>query len=236
LFLLPIEEDNPTRNSAYAVWALIGLNVAAFLGMVVFGSADWLLAYGFRAIEPSGQALITSMFLHVGVLHLLGNMFFLLTFGDNVEDMTGPVKFVLAYVLAGLFATGAHALTTSHPHIPLVGASGAVSGVVGMYLVLFPRAPFHTHLVLGWWRLGGFRSTAALATGAWFGQQLLLAGMSSWSGVPILGIAFWAHVGGFSAGIVLGFVFGRLAFGSGRLTARCSRRAARVRWADTEQL
>jgi len=234
LFLLPIEEDNPTRNSAYAVWALIGLNVAAFLGMVVFGSHNWLQAYGFRPAEPSIQTLIASMFLHDGVLHLLANLFFLFIFGDNVEDMTGPVKFVLAYVLAGVVATGAHAVTTSHPHVPLVGASGAVSGVVGMYLVLFPRAPFETHLVLGWWPLCGFRCTAAVATGIWFGQQLLLAGLASWSGALILGIAFWAHVGGFVAGIVLGFLFGRLSFGASRLTT--ARRATREYWRDSEYL
>lgn len=236
MFLLPIEEDNATRNSAYAVWSLVALNVGVFLGMTVWGSNDWLQAYGFRPAEPSGQALITSMFLHAGLGHLLGNMFFLFTFGDNVEDMTGPVKFVLAYVLAGVCATAAHAVTTDHPNLSLVGASGAVSGVVGMYMVLFPRASFHTHVVLGWWRLGGFRSTAALATGVWFGQQVLLASLSSWVGVPILGVAFWAHVGGFCAGIVLGFLFGRLTFGTSRLTGRCSRRAARVNWAESEHL
>jgi membrane associated rhomboid family serine protease len=161
-------------------------------------------------------------------------MFFLFTFGDNVEDMTGPVKFLLAYLLAGWFATAAHAFTTSHPHVPLVGASGAVSGVVGMYLILFPRAPFHTHVVLGWWRLGGFRSKAAVATGAWFGQQVLLASLSSWTGSAVLGTAFWAHAGGFCAGIVLGLLFGKLVFGVGHLTRRRSGLAARLRSADSD--
>jgi membrane associated rhomboid family serine protease len=216
------------------VWALIAINAAAFLGMLALGSPEWLRTYGFRPDEPSAQTLITSMFLHAGVLHLLGNMFFLYTFGDNVEDMTGPVKFVLAYLLAGMFAIGVHAVTTTHRDIPLVGASGAVSGVIGMYLVLFPRAPFHTHVVFGWWRLGGFRSNAAVATLAWFGQQVLLASLSSWTGRAILGIAFWAHVGGFCAGIVLGFVFGKLAFGTGRLPNISSRRAAHVRSGETD--
>lgn len=211
MFLLPIEEHNPRRNPSYAVWFLIAANVGAFMLAGISGFDQVLQDYGFRPAAPSIQTVVSSMFLHAGPWHLISNMFFLLMFGDNVEDMTGAVKFLLAYLLAGVAAGEMYAFTADRPEATLVGASGAVSGVVGMYLVLFPRVSFHTHVILLWFRLGGFRSSAAVATGSWFGQQLLLAGLSSWIGSPILGVAFWAHVGGFGAGIVLGFMFGRLA-------------------------
>jgi membrane associated rhomboid family serine protease len=230
LFLLPLEEDHLTWRPAYTVWALICLNVAAFVAMLVSGSDAWFQQYGYRPDRPSAQSRVTSMFVHGGFLHLLGNMFFLLKFGDNVENMTGGVRFVLAYFLAGAAAVEIHALMTNRPDLPLIGASGAVSGVIGMYLVLFPHVRFHTHIIFLRWRVGGFESSAAVATGAWFGQQLLLGALTSLAGVAI-GIAFWAHVGGFVAGVVLGLLSGKFTFASGRGAAHVK---PRTRWGDTD--
>ena len=212
MFLLPIEEHHPTRNRAYTVWVLLAVNLAVFIAGELWASPDYLQTYGFVTTRPSATTVLTSMFLHANIFHLVGNMWFLYMFGDNVEDMMGSVKFPVAYLLAGLAAIYAHTVTTHHPEVPLVGASGAVSGVVGMYLLLYPRASFHTHVILGPWRVTGVRSTALVATGAWFGVQLLFASISSVVGVPVMGTAFWAHVGGFITGIALGFVFGRMAF------------------------
>ena len=100
------------------------------------------------------------MFLHAGWIHILGNLFFLIIFGRPVEHAIGSVKFALSYVLAGFAAIAVHAAVTSNPGLPVIGASGAISGVVGMFLVLFPRAPVDLHVYLLYWRVGGWRCHA----------------------------------------------------------------------------
>lgn len=231
VFLLPLEQENPCRRPPYVVWILVAANIVVFAAAAALASDDILKQYGSTPSAPSIDTLFTSMFLHAGVLHLLGNMFFLYMFGDNVEDATGHVRFVIAYLLCGIGATALHSLMTHHPDIPLVGASGAVSGVMGMYLVLHPRAEFETHVVVLRWSVGRFKSSALVATSAWFAYQLLFALLSSWVGVAIFGIAFWGHVGGFVTGLLLAFVLGRviLTYAPDR-TMRITRR----RWTSDE--
>ena len=209
VFILPIEHDNPTRHRPFTVWTLVALNVIAFIASMS-AAGDVFATYGFRASEPSTLTALTSMFLHAGPWHLLGNMFFLWMFGDNVEDIMGAPKFVTSYFLTGLAAVWLHSVTTSTPAIPLVGASGAVSGVMGMYLVLQPHTRFDLHFILVRWSVKTIQASGLVATAVWFGEQLLLAALTSFAGVAVP-IAFWAHVGGFLAGLLAGVLFGRLA-------------------------
>jgi len=144
------------------------------------------------------------MFMHGGWMHLIGNMWFLWIFGNNVEDVMGRFRFVLFYLLCGFAAGAAQMLSNPDSAIPMVGASGAIGGVMGAYAVLFPKVRVQTLLVLGFLvRMINVPAWGML--GYWFGLQVLM-------GLPRLGseaggVAFWAHVGGFLAGVVLVFVF-----------------------------
>lgn len=209
MFILPIERDNPCRNRPYAVWALLAVNIVVFIAMLA-GDAAWPESYGFRPASPSWSTLVFSMFLHAGVGHLAGNMFFLWMFGDNVEDIMRPVKFLAAYLLTGAAAVGVHALTTGRPDVPLVGASGAVSGVMGMYLVLFAHTRFDLHVFIRRWHVTTFSGSAVVALCVWLAEQTLLA--LATTALGIVAVAFWAHVGGFAAGVVAGVLFGRMGF------------------------
>lgn len=209
MVILPIERDNPCRNRPYAVWALLSINVAVFVGTLA-SDFGWLNTYGFRSANPSWATLLFSMFLHAGFGHIAGNMFFLWMFGDNVEDVLRPAKFLAAYILTGLAAAGVHALTTSRPDVPLVGASGAVSGVMGMYLVLYSYTRFDLHVIIWRWHVTTFTGSAVVALGVWLAEQAVLGLATSALGLVV--VAFWAHVGGFAAGVVAGVLFGRIGF------------------------
>ena len=210
MFIVPIEQDNASRRRPYAVWFLLLANVGAAIALASLPLGEVVSQYGFRTSDPTVLTALTSMFVHAGFWHLVGNMWFLWMFGDNVEELMGSLKFVPAYFLAGLAALGAHMLTTARPDVPLVGASGAISGVVGMYFVLQPDARFDLHLVLWRWVVKTFAASAFVATGVWFLEQLLFALISSATGLALT-VAFWAHVGGFTAGVASGIVLGKLA-------------------------
>jgi membrane associated rhomboid family serine protease len=224
----PVRDDNPTLGASVATIALIGANLACWalvqglgfgprlamsvcqlgaipgelLGTVAAGTVVDLggLSCVIEA-EPDWATVITSMFMHGGWLHLLGNMWFLWVFGDNVEDAMGHTRFALFYLLCGLAAFGAQALSDSASPIPMVGASGAIGGVLGAYARLYPRARVH---VLGVFFVfvRRFVVPAVVVLGLWFAIQVV-------SGLPALGspaaggVAFWAHVGGFVAGLAL---------------------------------
>jgi membrane associated rhomboid family serine protease len=175
--------------------------------------------------NASYLTVFTSMFMHGGWFHIVGNLWFLWIFGDNVEDAMGPVRFVVFYLLCGLAAATAQVLTNTASIVPMVGASGAIGGVMGAYALLYPRAHIHTFIFLGFY-MTTVAVPAVFMLGYWFLLQLL-------GGVPALagdggGVAFWAHVGGFLAGIALVFPFidrDRLA----RHQALTERRSARHR-------
>jgi membrane associated rhomboid family serine protease len=214
VFILPIEHNNASRKTPYVVWTLLLLNIAAMLAYAVLPYREVISQYGYHPSNPSALTALTSMFLHAGLWHLVGNLWFLWMFGDNVEELMGSLKFLAAYFVAGVAALGAHTLTTVRPELTLVGASGAVSGVVGMYFVLQPNARFDLHIVVWRWVVKTFAASAVVATGVWFVEQLLLAVASSATGLALT-VAFWAHVGGFAAGVVTGIVFGKFAMPSG---------------------
>lgn len=216
----PLRDDNPTRSKPFVNWLLMALNVGAFLWMrsvetqtpTAPHEVPWLVeSYGlvprrFLADVP-GQfySVFTSMFMHGGWYHLLSNMWFLHLFGDNVEDTLGHERYLVFYVVCGIAAAVAQIAIDPNSVIPMVGASGAIGGVVGGYLMLYPRAPIlAVNMVpLLWLFLGILLVVPAwVIAGVFLSQNLLLAFQNA-SGFGSSGIAFSAHLGGFFAGIVL---------------------------------
>ena len=230
--MFPLRDDNPTLSTSIATITVIGLNLTAWALLQGLGTepalvkslcelgaipgellgrvpAGTLVPLGPGAAcridgDPNWLTAFTSMFLHGGWFHLLGNMWFLWLFGDNVEDAMGPVRFAVFYVICGLAAVAAQAVANPASAIPMVGASGAIGGVMGAYAVLYPRVGVHMLLVLGFW-IDRVVVPAWLMLGYWSLIQVV-------AGIPALaqeggGVAFWAHVGGFVAGVVLVFPF-----------------------------
>lgn len=152
---------------------------------------------------PAAFTLVTSMFLHGGWMHLIGNMLYLWVFGNNIEDVMGHAKFIVFYLLCGILAGLSHAVTDPSSQIPMVGASGAISAVLGAYLLLFPRA----HVLVLMPGIGMTRIAAGIVLGMWFVTQLVSGGMSI--GAKGGGVAFFAHIGGFVAGMALIGLFKR---------------------------
>jgi membrane associated rhomboid family serine protease len=218
--MIPLRDDNPTRTTPFITYALIALCVLAFFWQVSLGAAmeRSIYAYGLipdvlfggarlppeLALVPPSLTVLTSMFLHGGWMHLIGNMLYLWIFADNVEDRFGHGRFVAFYVLCGIAAAMAQALPDPQSQIPMVGASGAISGVLGAYLLLFPRAHVLVLVPLGLFSRV-MHLPALLVLGLWFAMQLL-SEMFAPAGA---GVAFRAHIGGFIAGLVLMPVFRR---------------------------
>ena len=216
--MIPLRDSNRSSTVPIVAYSIIAACVAVFLYTESLGSDEaqmaFYLAYGAipRLITQGAWptafiGLFTSMFLHGSWLHLGGNMLYLWIFADNVEDAMGHGRFVVFYLLTGVIAALTHVLTQPASQVPLVGASGAIAGVLGAYLVLYPRARVLSAVVLGIFvRL--VELPAVLVLGMWFLLQLL-------QGVWVLGasdvatVAFWAHIGGFIAGAVLVRVFAR---------------------------
>jgi membrane associated rhomboid family serine protease/Zn-finger nucleic acid-binding protein len=195
---LPVEHDHPRRRWPVMVTVLIALCVLGFLGTI--GSdrpervAHALGLIPLQALAGRWIPFVTHMFLHGSLMHLFGNMYFLWVFGDNVEDRLGGARFLLLYGLSGLGAAAMQIALTPDPSVPMVGASGAISGVMAAYAVLFPKARLVSLIFI--FRVHWKTSTYLLF---WFGFQLFGA-LSESSGV-----AWWAHIGGFIVGGVLGW-------------------------------
>jgi membrane associated rhomboid family serine protease len=251
--LFPLRDENPCVHFPYATIAIIVVNGIVWVGVQGLGSqyalAESLCLYGLIPGELLGNvapgtniqlaanlacqfdgtsnpaSLITSMFMHGGWFHIIGNMWFLWVFGDNVEDVMGPVRFVIFYVICGLAAAFAQIVTDTGSVIPMVGASGAIGGVMGAYALLFPRAHVHTLIFLGFY-ITTVAIPAVFMLGYWFALQLL-------QGLPAIGstqggVAFWAHIGGFVAGVTLIHLFKRKDYVSDHRGQR-SRRTSRHR-------
>ena len=221
--MIPLRDDNPTHGPPVVTISFIALcSLVFFYQASLPPQAGEVFVYRFGAIPSAvmGHAalppeihgaspfitLLTSMFLHGGWMHLIGNMLYLWIFGDNVEDVMGHGRFAVFYVLCGTIAVYSHAITDPTSTVPMVGASGAISGVLGAYLMLFPRAQVLVLIPLGFFtRL--MYVPAGVALGLWFLLQILSGGMSL--GREGGGIAFFAHIGGFLAGMALIGVFKR---------------------------
>ncbi|MBL8029516.1 MAG: rhomboid family intramembrane serine protease [Fibrobacteres bacterium] len=221
--MFPLRDENPTVNKSLATFLIIAGNILSWILIQSGGSGqsfiesifNWGLIPGeILSTVPAGVkipvgdglvyitessrsplTLITSMFMHGGWMHILGNMWFLYIFGDNVEDIMGPFRFVVFYILCGLAAALAQMIADPYSTAPMVGASGAIGGVMGGYALLFPKAPVHVFVFFV-----KIVVPAIFMLGYWFILQLI-SGSSAGSGNG--GVAFWAHVGGFICGIVL---------------------------------
>jgi len=163
--------------------------------------------YGFTPAHAQLLTLFTSMFLHAGWLHVLGNMWFLWMFGKDVENSVGKWLFSLVYLLCGLGGGLLHFLFNLKSAIPCVGASGAISGVMGCFLILFPKADFDLAIYFGWFRIKTIETHTTAAVGTWIGEQAVLGLLAQ--AVRLSAVAFWAHIGGFMVGFAAGLCFKR---------------------------
>lgn len=211
--MIPLRDDNPTTLVPWVTFTLIAANVLAFVFEVSLGERlqSFLALYGVVPVRllssgpaagPAPPVVVTvfsSMFLHGGVLHVAGNMLYLWIFGNNVEDALGHVRYLLFYLISGVAAVYAHALVDPFSTLPMIGASGAVSGVLGAYLVVFPRARVLALVPMGF-VMRMVRVPALFVLGFWIVIQLLYGVFSL--GTPG-GVAWFAHVGGFLAGVAL---------------------------------
>lgn len=206
--MFPIRDHNPSGRTPYVVYALMAANILIFLSYAGILNDDYALFSLFQgwAMIPANitnglnyQTLLTSMFLHAGWMHLIGNMLFLWIFGDNLEDEMGHVKFLAFYIASGLGAGFVHVLSAPLSTVPTVGASGAIAGVMGGYLLLFPRARVDILLILIiFFRV--FSIPAWIVLAVWFGMQFFGGlGADPETG----GVAYWAHAGGFVVGLIL---------------------------------
>ncbi len=209
--MFPIGDDNSARKSfPFVTYVLIALNVLFFF-IELGGGEDFIVKWAFVPsrflANPVGDfpTLFTSMFMHAGWMHLGGNMLYLWIFGDNVEDRFGHVQFIIFYLLCGLAATFAQLAVSAGSDIPNLGASGAIAGVLGAYILLFPKGKVKVLL--------GQRITqvpALLAIGIWIALQLFSGIGSIESAGETGGVAYMAHIGGFAAGFLLTFLFRRI--------------------------
>lgn len=217
--MIPLRDTIPSRRIPFVTWSLIGINAVIFL--IELGLDDRVLTGLFylfgivpaRYTHPGWARwvglpvddywpFLTSMFIHGGWGHIIGNMWTLWIFGDNVEDRMGGVRFILFYLTTGIIAGISHWLANPHSTVPTVGASGAIAGVLGAYLVLFPYSTVITMVPVLFWPFF-VEIPAVVYLFVWFVSQLF-SGTLAWFGPQNSGgIAWWAHAGGFVAGLVL---------------------------------
>lgn len=217
--MLPISDDNPQINKPIAVYAIIGLNVLAWVLLQGLGGdrldssicayglipAD-LFSDGLRQFNTTGMCnegagwfgILSSMFMHGSWMHIIGNMWFLWVFGDNIEDAMGSVRFAIFYLLSGFFAAVAQIAIDPNSLIPMVGASGAIGGVMGAYIMLYPRVKVRMLMFILVIRIPAF---------AVLGYWIVLQFLGSLNGSSGGGVAFAAHIGGFLAGALLVWKF-----------------------------
>jgi membrane associated rhomboid family serine protease len=216
--MIPLKDNIPTQHRPFLVYVIIGLNLLVFIFQMGMGREELQVFFHLFGVVPARFAhpewaewvgfpgggyytFITHMFLHAGWIHLLGNMWILWVFADNVEDIMGPLRFLFFYLIGGFFALGTHFIFNLESTMPVVGASGAIAGVMGAYLILYPHARVVT-LIPIFFIPYIVELPAVVFLGIWFFIQLfsgLMAHLAPQAG----GIAWWAHAGGFVGGIIL---------------------------------
>ena len=204
--MFPIRDHNPSSVTPFVSYALIAINVIAWLSYGLRPDREVWAVYMDYALVPAevmaGEeyfTFLTAMFMHGGFMHLAGNMLFLFIFGDNLEDYLGHAGMLIFYLVCGVGASLAQIAVDPYSQVPNVGASGAIAGLMGGYLLLYPKAKVDVLFVLGFF-FKVFSLPAMLVLGAWLGLQLF-SGFGS-LGVSGGGVAYWAHIGGFVAGLV----------------------------------
>ncbi len=226
--MFPLRDENPTLQTSIITFLIIGINIFVWFFIQGFGGqyslSESICNYGLIAGEllqtvPQGTiipvgnglscvvdsrdsmlTLVSHMFMHGSWLHLIGNMWFLAVFGDNVEDSMGRIRFIIFYLLCGFIAAMTQVAIDPTSIVPMVGASGAIGGIMGAYAILYPRAPVHMLVFLGFY-IDKIIVPAYFMLGYWFVLQII-------SALPMIGgksagVAFWAHIGGFLGGIIL---------------------------------
>jgi rhomboid family protein len=212
--MIPLRDVIPSRTTPYVTIALVVINSLVFLYQWSLGDQAvnaFVETFGLIPAYFSWATVFTSMFLHGGFLHVAGNMLYLWIFGDNVEDRMGHGRFIVFYLLCGIAAALAQTLSVPDSTVPMVGASGAIAGVMGAYFILYPHSRIVTLVTLViFWQVMEIPAIVLLAF--WFLMQLL-SGVGSIATAtghePGGGIAFWAHVAGFAAGVIGVFLFRR---------------------------
>lgn len=218
--MIPIRDVNPNNKFPLFTLLLIAANIFIFFYFIFFSEARDLFIKNFALFPYQAKEFfftgkndynffsdfITNIFMHGSIMHLVGNCWFLWIFGDNVEARMGSIKYLIFYLICGILASAAHIFTTSTPQVPVIGASGAIAGVMGAYLVFYPNAKIYTFVpILFFWFIP---IPAFIFLIIWFVLQLLngiFEIVKAGSGVS--NIAFWAHIGGFAAGIFIGGFF-----------------------------
>jgi membrane associated rhomboid family serine protease len=217
--VFPLYDDNPTRITPFFTYGLIGMNILVFLHEVSLSSDQLQQFLQLYAVIPeelttnlTGEwtTLFTSQFLHGGWWHLISNMVYLWVFGNNVEDRLGHVKYLIFYLACGALAAGCQWFISMYSTIPSLGASGAISGVLGAYLIWFPQARITTLLFLGFF-ITTINVPALVIIGIFFIQNIV-AGFASLQAAARMsvetgGVAYWAHIGGFVFGMILAPIF-----------------------------
>ncbi len=210
--MIPYKDDNPTHRFPYVTIGIIISNILIFLLEIISppGMEKTVYAYGavpqyiltFEKFQPIHPALtvFTAMFMHGGVFHLGGNMLYLWIFGNNIEDKLGHLRFIIFYIFCGITAAYSHALIDPHSLTPMIGASGAISGILGAYLLLFPRAGVYTLIFLGFF-VQVVKIPALIVIGFWAIVQFI-NGLVSTGLVKQGGVAWFAHIGGFLTGLL----------------------------------
>lgn len=217
--MIPLHDDNPTRIKPIYTIVIIICCIGTFLWQISLGPKMQQAIYSFGvipavlfdsqplpaniAIIPAWSTAFTSMFLHGGWMHLIGNMLYLWIFGNNIEDAMGHKRFIIFYLLCGIAAVFAQAIPNPHSDIPMIGASGAISGVLGAYLLLYPHAKVLVAIPLGF-IIHTTRLPASIVLVFWFIFQIINSYLASDQGG---GVAWGAHIGGFIAGMMLIPVF-----------------------------
>ena len=209
---IPLRDENPTRTTPYINYALVLVNSLVFLYEItlphraqltlasIYGTVPTRFAHaltGHGQLDGAILPLFTSMFLHAGLAHLLGNMLFLWIFGDNVEDFFGHIGYLIFYLFCGVASGLVHIAFNLHSSLPAVGASGAISGVLGAYILLYPTNRILTLILIFLVPLPAF-----IILGYWFVLQFA-AGVSSFGASATGGVAWWAHIGGFLVGLLI---------------------------------
>jgi membrane associated rhomboid family serine protease len=217
--MIPLRDDNPRRTFPFVTYMLVGVNVLAFLWELSLGQSlqDALFQIAFIPARfwlpgnwvPDVLTIIVSMFLHGGLLHIGSNMLYLWIFGDNVEDRLGHGKYLVFYLACGFLATYAHAFFSPGSRLPSIGASGAIAGVLGAYLVLYPHARVLTIIPIIIF-ITIREIPAIFVLGIWFVLQLFsgVGSLGVTDAQDLGGVAYFAHIGGFIAGMILIVVFG----------------------------
>ncbi len=208
--MIPLRDVIPARTTPWITFLIIGLNVLVFLYEISLGSREaplFIYSFGLVPAHFSWLTALTSMFIHGGWLHIGGNLLSLWIFGDNVEDRMGHGRYLLFYLLAGLAGGLAQTAVSPNSTIPLVGASGAIAGIMGAYLILFPYSRVLV-LVFLFFFIDVVELPAVFFLVFWFLMQLV-SGVGQLANLPGANVGFWAHVGGFVTGLIGAWVFTR---------------------------